>query len=91
MSTKLQRMINRAVREALRGDPDASNADAVAELTASGEENHERQSGRSTGSGFAALAQKVREQSHENTLRNAENYVRQKCGQKRAAFERGNS
>lgn len=59
----------------LQGNPDA-NQQAVSELTGSGEDNHERQAGRTTGHGFSALAAKVREKSRENVLRDAEAFAR---------------
>lgn len=56
---EINKIVKRAVKKALRGNPDAENQAAVAELTDSGEDNHERQSGRHTGGGFAAAAREV--------------------------------
>lgn len=56
---EIDKIVKRAVRKALRGNPDAANQAAVNELTASGEEDGDRQSGRHTGGGWAAAAKEA--------------------------------
>lgn len=60
---ELEDLVSRAVKKALRGDPEAANREAVSELVASGEETGDRQAGRHTGGGFHAAAQKVTAES----------------------------
>lgn len=75
---QIQKMVNRAVKKALKGNPDAENQRQADELTGSADEKSDRQGGLHTGSGFARLAGKVREQSHENNRRAAVNFARAK-------------
>lgn len=62
----------------LQGDPNVENQRQADELTGASDEKSDRQGGLHTGSGFGALAGKVREQSHKNNWHAAVNFVRAK-------------